>query len=343
MTTRIGLKAAAVASAALFMFALLLAFAPKASAEVKKFPAAGTVLWSSVAARKTPSTSARRVMLVNQMRVDGRPQIVHAIAKQRIGAVTEGTASATLQNAAGTDALRLVARVSGASANRYRVTIEDRDGKDRFVVHDGAAPVVDFEYTETSVAELAHLINTYSTPIVATLLADGTPLRPLAGSALAGGRDGREGVLWYKLNLPLKPYGQTGWVPAESVTLKPMTKIIIVHRRAKFLEVRSNGRRVFRAPVATGRANRPTPLGNFYVAAKYRPPANAFVSAYALELSAPAGLPDFLKGGVVGIHGTPATNTIGKNASNGCIRVHNSTVMRLKSLVPLGTPVKVVR
>jgi lipoprotein-anchoring transpeptidase ErfK/SrfK len=168
------------------------------------------------------------------------------------------------------------------------------------------------------------------------------PLAPTT-QPLAGGQDGNEGTLWYRLNLPVRPYGRTGWVPADTVSLRTVTKLIVIHRRAKFLEVRSNGRRVFRAPVATGRADRPTPLGYFYVAAKYRPPRNAAVSTYALELSAPAGLRDFLKGGVVGIHGTPLTHTIGKNASNGCIRVHNSTVLRLKALVPLGAPVKIVR
>lgn len=344
MTTRIGLKAVVIASAALAAFMLLLAFAPKANAEVKKLPAAGTVLWSSVAARKNPSTSAGRKMVLHQMRVDGRPQIVHAIGKRRIGSARGVSAQLTLSNTGGQPAVRLTAKLAGSTANDYRITIGDgAPGQDEFILYDGVAPRP-VQFADGSASHLVEQVNGSSLPITATLLNGAAPLAPVPTSlGFSGGRDAKEGVLWYKLNLPIRPYGQTGWVPAESVALRPTTKVIIVHRRAKFLEVRSNGRRVFRGRIATGRANRPTPLGNFYVAAKYRPPQNAMVSAYALELSAPAGLPDFLKGGVVGIHGTPATQTIGKNASNGCIRVHNSTVMRLKALVPLGTPVKIVR
>jgi lipoprotein-anchoring transpeptidase ErfK/SrfK len=284
-------------------------------------------------------------MVIGQMRVDGRPQIVHAIGKRRVGATAGTAAQLTLTNTAGGGAVRLTAKVPGATANDFRVTVADGNvaGQDEFTLYDGVAPRP-VAFVEGDAANLVAQVNAAGLAVSASLLNASAPLAA-AGTVLAfsGGRDGNEGVLWYRLNLPLKPYGQKGWVPAESVTLKPTTKMIIVHRRAKFLEVRANGRRVFRAPIATGRADRPTPLGNFYVAAKYRPPQNAMVSAYALELSAPAGLPDFLKGGVVGIHGTPATQTIGKNASNGCIRVHNSTVMRLKALVPLGTPVKIVR
>ena len=157
------------------------------------------------------------------------------------------------------------------------------------------------------------------------------------------GPEGKPGDLWYQLNPPLLPFGTTEWVPAASVKGKPPTPAIVVRRPAPRLEFFPLARRIFRTPVAVGRPDRKTPLGNFYVAAKYRPPQNALVSAYALELSAPAGLPDFFGGGVVGIHGTPALWSIGKNVSNGCIRVVPRAALRLKKIVPLGTPVKIVR
>jgi hypothetical protein len=285
-------------------------------------------------------------MVLYQRRVDRHPQVVLAIGKRVIGAVPERTASLTLKNADGVSSLRLVARVSGRSENRYRFTVMDSStpGNDQFIVYDRDTLLFDaFEYPEADIAALADHINAYSYPVRATLLFDGTALAPAFTAPLTGGVDGKAGQTWYRLNLPLKPYGQTGWVPAESVRVRTVTKRIVIHRRAHYLEVFSKGRRIFRAPVATGRSDRPTPLGNFYVAAKYRPPLNAAVSAYALELSAPAGLPDFLKGGVIGIHGTPLTHTVGRNASNGCIRVHDRTVLRLKRIVPLGTPIKIVR
>jgi lipoprotein-anchoring transpeptidase ErfK/SrfK len=152
-----------------------------------------------------------------------------------------------------------------------------------------------------------------------------------------------EPIVWYKVRLPVRPYGRTGWVRADGVEVFSIRERVVVRRGARILEVYRGARRILRTRVAVGRAGRPTPLGRFYVAAKYTPTRNALVSTYALELSAPAGLSDFPGGGVVGIHGTPATYTIGKAASNGCVRVLPRIALALKRLVPLGAPVRVVR
>jgi lipoprotein-anchoring transpeptidase ErfK/SrfK len=152
-----------------------------------------------------------------------------------------------------------------------------------------------------------------------------------------------EPTVWYKVRLPVRPYGRTGWVRANGVEVFSVRERVVVDRSARVLSVYRGARRILRTRVAVGRPDRPTPLGNFYVAAKYAPTRNALVSTYALELSAPAGLSDFPGGGVVGIHGTPATYTIGKAASNGCVRVRPRAALALKRLVPLGAPVRVVR
>ncbi len=156
-------------------------------------------------------------------------------------------------------------------------------------------------------------------------------------------REDAAGELWYKLNLPIRPFGRTGWVPAEGVDVAPIAEKVIVRRRARQLRLYRGSRLILKTRVAVGRRDRPTPLGNFYVTAAFKPvPATAFVSTYAFELSAPANLPDFPGGGVLGIHGTNRPDTIGKAASNGCIRVRNAVARRLKNLVPLGTPVRIV-
>lgn len=41
----------------------------------------------------------------------------------------------------------------------------------------------------------------------------------------------------------------------------------------------------------------------------------------------------------IGIHGTCHPNTIGTRTSNGCIRLHNRDIVRLKQLVSVGTKV----
>ncbi len=170
--------------------------------------------------------------------------------------------------------------------------------------------------------------------------ADFSPQYVVALSALQHKTTGK--ATWYRISLPGRPNGRTGWIRAESVVLTPMRTEIVVRRGARILEVREGGRLRLRARVVVGAPGMETPLGLFYVTAKFRP-ADPFLGSYAFETSAYSRLSDWPGGGVVGIHGTPLTHTIGKNASNGCIRVHNSTVLRLRRIVPLGTPVKVVR
>jgi lipoprotein-anchoring transpeptidase ErfK/SrfK len=324
---------------------LVALLAPAAPAAVSKFPAAGQLAWPSVAVRKAPSATAKRKMILHELRSDLRPQVVLAIGKRRVGYQAGAKAAATVTTPDGRPALAVVARDEGSGGNALRVRVEDapsEPGRDLLVVVQSGSQL-SFSFDETNLSGLAATLNASGFPVqVAQVLADGVPLTG-ADVALAGGRDGKPGRVWYKLNLPIRPFGQTGWVPEESVDVRPTKRRVVVHRNAKYLEVFEGARRIFKARVAVGRPDRKTPLGKFYVAAKYRPPMNALVSGYALELSAPAGLPDFLKGGVVGIHGTPATWSIGKSASNGCVRVTNRTVFRLKKIVPLGTPVRVVR
>lgn len=45
----------------------------------------------------------------------------------------------------------------------------------------------------------------------------------------------------------------------------------------------------------------------------------------------------------IGIHGTHDPASIGTLASEGCIRMHNEDIAELKSLVKIGTPVKIIR
>ena len=319
--------------------------APSGSAAVSKLPAAGQLAWPSVAVRATPSPSARRKMTLHELRSDYRPQIVLAIGMRRVGFRAGSQAAVTLANTSGAPALALVARDEGDDGNGLHVGIQDSAtaGEDIFVIYQDGSELLRFGFSETNVSGLAALLNGFKAPVVAkSVLTDGVPLTQ-GTSGLSGGKNGNPGRVWYKLNLPIRPFGQTGWVPEDSVDIKPTTKRVVVDRSQRRLTVFQGNRRIYSARVAVGRPDRKTPLGSFYVAAKYVPPMNALVSGYALELSAPAGLPDFLKGGVVGIHGTPATWSIGKSASNGCVRVTNTTVFRLRSIVPLGTPVRVVR
>ena len=154
-------------------------------------------------------------------------------------------------------------------------------------------------------------------------------------------RDAKGRPAWYRLSLPGRPNGRTGWVPAASVELKPVQKEIVIDRSDRILELRDAGRVVLRTRVAVGAYGMETPLGRFYVVAKFRPTA-PILGAFAFETSAYSKLSDWPGGGIVGIHGTNTPSLLGQAVSHGCVRVANEAILRLGKLVPVGTPIRVV-
>ncbi|NUT55971.1 MAG: L,D-transpeptidase [Thermoleophilia bacterium] len=165
--------------------------------------------------------------------------------------------------------------------------------------------------------------------------------RPRVVLAVGVRRDATGRPAWYRLSLPGRPNGRTGWVPAASVTLTPVTKTIVIDRSARTLQLRSRGRVVLETRVAVGAPGMETPLGRFYVQAKFRPTAPV-LGAYGFETSAYSKLSEWPGGGIVGIHGTNAPWLLGRAVSHGCIRVANDAILRLRDLVPVGTPIEIV-
>ncbi len=152
------------------------------------------------------------------------------------------------------------------------------------------------------------------------------------------------GSQWYRVSLPGRPNGQRGWIPSEAVRLRRVVNRIVVHRDARTLEVRrlADTRVLFRAPVAVGMPEAPTPLGrNFYVQWRFTP-NDPFFGPFALETSAYSRLSDWPGGGIVGIHGTSLPGLIGQAVSHGCIRMRNEDVVHLRRLAAVGTPLDIV-
>ena len=150
-----------------------------------------------------------------------------------------------------------------------------------------------------------------------------------------------DGTAWFKLSLPMRPNGTIGWIPAATVTLKPTRNRIVVHRGLRRIELFRGSRRLLLAKVAVGAPGRETPLGEFYVTARFVPD-DPFLGAFALETSAYSRLTEWPGGGKVGIHGTSRPDLLGQAVSHGCIRVSNQTALALERLAPLGTPISIV-
>ena len=102
-----------------------------------------------------------------------------------------------------------------------------------------------------------------------------------------------------------------------------------------------NGKLVRTGKVAVGRPGMETPLGLFYVQAKFDP-TWPVLGAYAFETSGYSKLSDWPGGGVVGVHGTNTPDLIGQAVSHGCVRLYNKDIQYLRSVVGVGTPIKIV-
>jgi hypothetical protein len=151
---------------------------------------------------------------------------------------------------------------------------------------------------------------------------------------------------WYRIAVPGRPNGRSGWVRAAALELHPVKKRLIIYRGARRFEFWDGSRLVRSGRVAVGKPGAETPLGLFYVTDKFNPsidPAWAILGAYAFETSAYSKLTDWPGGGIVGVHGTPWPELLGQAVSHGCIRLDNRDVEFLRNRVPLGTPVKIVR
>jgi hypothetical protein len=144
---------------------------------------------------------------------------------------------------------------------------------------------------------------------------------------------------WYKISIPMRPNGKMGWIPARSVSLSPTQGQIVVHRSSRTIDMFWHGRRALHAKVAVGAPGMETPLGHYYVAARFVPYQDPFLGVFAVETSAYSRLTEWPGGGVVGIHGTSAPQLLGQAVSHGCVRVSNQTAAAMRKLAPLGTPI----
>lgn len=87
-------------------------------------------------------------------------------------------------------------------------------------------------------------------------------------------------------------------------------------------------------PVAVGKEETPTPLGEWKVVQKSLNWGNGFGTRW-LGLNVPWG--------IFGIHGTDKPYSIGTYASHGCIRMFNRDVEKLYPIIPMGATVRIVK
>jgi L,D-transpeptidase catalytic domain len=167
---------------------------------------------------------------------------------------------------------------------------------------------------------------------------------PTVFAALEAVMGARCKAAWYRVLLPLKPNGTTGYVRARDVNLRVVRSRVVINLSRRTISIYARGRLALTTKAAIGAPATPTPLGSFYVNQRFRAdPAGPYgwaaigISAFSEVL---IGWP---QGGPVAIHGTNRPSLLGLRVSNGCIRISNAAMQRLWRLAPTGTPVLIRR
>ena len=149
----------------------------------------------------------------------------------------------------------------------------------------------------------------------------------------------------YLVQIPRRPNGVTGWVPAKQVYVAAIHTRIVVDLSQKRVTLYRDGKRVLSSTAAIGSRATPTPTGSFYVNQRLIPtdphgpfgPGAVGISAFSNVLTG------WTQGGPIAIHGTNEPWSIGKAVSNGCIRLPNRVLRKIFRQTLNGTPVLIHR
>lgn len=147
---------------------------------------------------------------------------------------------------------------------------------------------------------------------------------------------------WLKVAVSQLPNAHPAWIRAGNTVLDGTDLSIRVDRSAHAAALRDGNRTLVRFPIAVGRPGNETPLGRYAVTDKLKPTDGT--SPYGCCALALTGHQTKLEPGWPGgdrlaIHGTPATWSIGKAVSLGCMRAPEKALRTLMRRVPLGAPV----
>ena len=166
--------------------------------------------------------------------------------------------------------------------------------------------------------------------------------RPRYVLAVAAKKGKKGKIAWYKITVPGRPNGRTGWVPAKQVSIRSVPWQVVVFRGSRVIQLWKKDALVYTKKVAVGAPGMETPTGLYYVTVRFRPVTEPFLGTFAFETSAYSKLSEWPGGGVVGLHGWNDPSVLGKAVSHGCIRVSNETAAFLRDRIPLGTPIRVL-
>ena len=154
---------------------------------------------------------------------------------------------------------------------------------------------------------------------------------------VVGRRDG-----WLRVIASERENEQRAWIRAGAVRMGGTDISIRVDRSARQLVLRRGKKVLRRMPIAVGRPGNETPLGRFAVTDRLKtsaPDSPYGCCAVALSGHQTKLEPGWPGGDRLAIHGTPNEETVGTEASLGCMRAYEADIRALMRRVPLGAPV----
>ncbi|MDG1410370.1 MAG: S-layer homology domain-containing protein [Acidimicrobiales bacterium] len=148
---------------------------------------------------------------------------------------------------------------------------------------------------------------------------------------------------WLKVQVPSRPNGTEGWIPATQATLSTHFMHASLNLTSRVLKVWNGDVLIAETQAVIGRSGTPTPLGRFFISDLVEKSPGSFFGPYVMTLSAFSETLATFQGGipVISIHGTSQPWLIGGAHSNGCIRIPNDVVTFLAANVPMGTPIEI--
>jgi lipoprotein-anchoring transpeptidase ErfK/SrfK len=162
----------------------------------------------------------------------------------------------------------------------------------------------------------------------------------------------------YKVLLPIRPNGSTGWIDPGQVKKFAHDYRILVELSSHRITAYKGDSVILSEKIAVGASDKPTPNGRYYLKELLRacrdekqpdgklkcvPWDKGVYGPYAYGLSGFTPTVTNFNGGegVIGIHGTNEPELLGTDVSHGCIRMSNEGITALSKVLPLGTPVTV--
>lgn len=162
----------------------------------------------------------------------------------------------------------------------------------------------------------------------------------------------------YKVLLPIRPNGSTGWIDPGQVKKFAHDYRITVELSSHLITAYKGDSVILSEKIAVGKDDSPTPNGRYYLKELLRacrdekqpdgkmkcvPWDKGIYGPYAYGLSGFSPTVTNFNGGegVIGIHGTDKPELLGTDVSHGCIRMSNEGITALSKVLPLGTPVTV--